>query len=141
VFDINGTEALVLLLLALILMGPTRLPKYAQQLGRLARKARDFARDTKGKVEGELGLQEGEIDWDALDPRKYDPRRIVQDALSDAAPPGLGLRSPRRTSPPAASTAQPHTSLPRPSQREPLGGPAPVKPPVMEEPQHYGDPV
>jgi sec-independent protein translocase protein TatB len=133
VFDINGTEALVLLLLALILMGPTRLPKYAQQLGRLARKARDFARDTKGKVEGELGLQEGDIDWEALNPRHYDPRRIVQEALSDAAPPGLGLRSPR----PASA----HQAQPSPSHREPFSSDPLVKAPVMEEPQPNGDPV
>lgn len=131
VFDINGTEALVLLLLGLILMGPTRLPKYARQLGRLARTVRDFAHDTKGKVEDELGLQEGEIDWAALDPRRYDPRRIVGDALSDAAPPGLGFRSPR---PPAPQRR-------RQLDAEAFGGRPPADPPVMKESQGDGESV
>jgi sec-independent protein translocase protein TatB len=112
VLDINATEGIVLLLLALMLIGPSRLPKYAQDFGRLVRRMRDFARETQTKVETELGVHHGDIAWDALDPRHYDPRRIVRDALTETPHPGLNLRPP---APPARPNPAP----------APAPGPAP----------------
>jgi sec-independent protein translocase protein TatB len=81
VFGINGGELLVLLVVAAIVIGPERLPKYAEQLGQWVRRARRFVADTKERVDAELGEESSGVDWSALDPRKYDPRRIVRDAL------------------------------------------------------------
>jgi sec-independent protein translocase protein TatB len=94
-FDINSGEALLLLLLGLILIGPSRLPRYAQQAGRLARRARGYLREAKTKVEGELGLSEGEVDWRSMDPRQYDPRKIVREALAEDPESKLGLYRPK----------------------------------------------
>lgn len=79
-FGINGAEALVLLVIALLVIGPERLPGYAEQLGRWARSARDVAAGTRRELSAELGA---DLDWEKLDPRRYDPRRIVRDALLD----------------------------------------------------------
>lgn len=85
-FGINGGELLVLLVVAALVIGPERLPGYAEQLGLWVRKARSFIRDAKARVDEELGDEVGDVDWSALDPRKYDPRRIVRDALLEDDP-------------------------------------------------------
>ena len=82
-FDINGGEFLVLGAVAVVVLGPERLPTYAAQLGKLVREARTFARNAREQVRGEMGDEFDDIDWQKLDPRRYDPRRIVRDALLD----------------------------------------------------------
>jgi sec-independent protein translocase protein TatB len=83
VFDINGGELLVLAAVGVIVLGPERLPQYAAQLGKLVRQARSFARTARAQMREELGEDFDDIDWQSLDPRKYDPRRIVREALLD----------------------------------------------------------
>ncbi|MDQ1290100.1 MAG: sec-independent protein translocase protein TatB [Actinomycetota bacterium] len=80
---INGSEFIVLLVVAAVVLGPERLPHYAQQLARLIRELRRMATGAQEKVREELGPDFDEVDWRALDPRRYDPRRIVRDALKD----------------------------------------------------------
>jgi sec-independent protein translocase protein TatB len=81
VFGINGGEWIVLIVLALVLIGPERLPHYAEQLGRGARHLRGLL----GMVR-ERAAQEG-VEWEQLDPRRYDPRRIVSEALTEPTRP------------------------------------------------------
>ena len=82
-FGINGAEFVVLLVVAVIVIGPERLPRYAEQLGAFVRTARGFLKDAKSRVDEELGPEVGDVDWSKLDPRQYDPRRIVREALLD----------------------------------------------------------
>ena len=108
-FDINGTEMLLLLLIAVLVIGPKRLPKYAEQLGQWARRARRFAQDAKVRVDEELGDEVRDVDWTSLDPRKYDPRRIVREALLDdppttPPPPGRPPTKPQSARPRAAAS-------------------------------------
>ncbi len=81
--DINGGELLVLLVVGVIVLGPERLPQYAAQLARFVRQARSFARTARDQMREELGEDFDDIDWESLDPRRYDPRRIVREALLD----------------------------------------------------------
>lgn len=83
-FDINGAEFLVLLVIVLVVVGPERLPEYAAQLGRLVRHLRKLAMGAKEQVRAELGPEFDDVDWAKLDPRQYDPRRIVREALTEA---------------------------------------------------------
>jgi sec-independent protein translocase protein TatB len=82
-FGINGGEFLVLALVALLVVGPERLPEYAAQLARLVKQARRMALGAREQVRAELGPEFDDVDWRKLDPRQYDPRRIVKEALSD----------------------------------------------------------
>ncbi|PWJ56190.1 sec-independent protein translocase protein TatB [Quadrisphaera granulorum] len=81
-FGINPGEFAVLLLVVLIVVGPERLPQYAQQLGRMVREGRKMAMGLREQVRGELGPEFDDVDWKKLDPRQYDPRKIIADALS-----------------------------------------------------------
>ena len=91
-FGINGAEFLILLAVAVLVVGPERLPRYAEQLAHAVRRLRHFLGDAKERVATELGDDVKDVDWEALDPRRYDPRRIVREALldGDPAPPSSG---------------------------------------------------
>lgn len=82
---INAYEFIVLLLLAVILLGPERLPQYAQKLGQWVRQGRRMAEDAKVRFREETGTDFDEVDWEKYDPRQYDPRRIIRDALAEEA--------------------------------------------------------
>jgi sec-independent protein translocase protein TatB len=86
VFDINGWEFIVLILLAVLVLGPERLPEYAAKLGRFVRQAKAMAEKAKTQLKDEMGPEFSDVDWHAYDPRQYDPRRIVREALTDPDP-------------------------------------------------------
>lgn len=85
-FGINGWELGLIVVLAVVLIGPERLPGYAEQLGRAVRRARGYLTDARSRVDEELGPEFRDVDWSKLDPRQYDPRKIVRDALMDDTP-------------------------------------------------------
>ncbi|WP_347350606.1 preprotein translocase subunit TatA [Intrasporangium sp.] len=84
--DINGWEFILLVVLAVVILGPERLPDYAAKLARLVRQAKGLAERAKTQLKDEMGPEFSDIDWRAYDPRQYDPRRIVRDALSTPDP-------------------------------------------------------
>jgi sec-independent protein translocase protein TatB len=90
VIDINGGEFVVLVVLAVLLIGPERLPRYAAQLAVLVKRAKVLLQDAKSRVDAELGDDFKDVDWSKLDPRQYDPRRIVREALLDDGPAPAG---------------------------------------------------
>lgn len=79
-------KLLIVGIIAVFLLGPERLPYYASQLGKFVRSMRDFANGAKDRMREEMGPEFDDVDWQKLDPRQYDPRRIIRDALSDADP-------------------------------------------------------
>ncbi|MEJ2578423.1 MAG: Sec-independent protein translocase TatB [Kineosporiaceae bacterium] len=83
-FGVNPSEFLVLLLVAAVVLGPERLPQYAQQLARLVRELSRMAQGAADQAKAEMGPEFDDVDWQKLDPRQYDPRRIVREALADA---------------------------------------------------------
>ncbi|MGO1542722.1 MAG: twin-arginine translocase TatA/TatE family subunit [Gulosibacter sp.] len=80
-------EKLLLIgIIAVFIFGPDRLPKLAEQLAHFIKRARAWTEDAKTRVSEEMGEDFTEEDWRKLDPRQYDPRRIVRDAWNDADP-------------------------------------------------------
>lgn len=104
---LHGGEIVLLILAALILLGPSRLPEYAAKLGQGVRYLRDLAEGAKGQIEEELGPTFQDIDWRQLDPRQYDPRRIVRDALTTPPRPAREASSASGTAPQDGSDARP----------------------------------
>ena len=81
-------EKLVLIgVIAALIIGPERLPRYAEGLAALVRRAREFATSARQRVSDEMGEDFSDVDWRTLDPRQYDPRRIIREALLDDTPP------------------------------------------------------
>jgi sec-independent protein translocase protein TatB len=86
VFGLTFEKLLIIGVIAVFLLGPERLPHYAAQLGRLVRSLRDLASGAKDRMREEMGPDFDDVDWKKLDPRQYDPRRIIREALSDVDP-------------------------------------------------------
>lgn len=82
---INTPEFFLILLIAAVVIGPERLPTYAAQFGRVVRELRNMARGATEKVKEEMGDSFGDLS--DLDPRQYDPRRILREALADDVKP------------------------------------------------------
>lgn len=74
-------KILVILVIAMVVLGPERLPGYAKKLGELTRSVKRMADGAKDRLRDEMGPDFDEVDWKQLDPRQYDPRRIIRDAL------------------------------------------------------------
>lgn len=74
-------KILVILVIAVVLLGPERLPGYAKKFGDLVRGVKRMADGAKDRLRDEMGPEFDEVDWKQLDPRQYDPRRIIRDAL------------------------------------------------------------
>lgn len=86
VFGLTFEKLLIIGVIAVFLLGPERLPHYAAQLGRLVRSLRDMANGAKDRMRNEMGSDFDDVDWKKLDPRQYDPRRIIREALTDVDP-------------------------------------------------------
>ena len=83
VFGINGSEFLVIILVAVIVVGPQRLPEYTRKLTQLVRQLRVFLANARSQIAEEVGPEMADLDLSSLDPRQYDPRKIVRDALGE----------------------------------------------------------
>ncbi|WP_423924176.1 Sec-independent protein translocase TatB [Frigoribacterium sp. 2-23] len=85
-FGLTFDKLLIVGVLAVFLLGPDRLPGYASKLAQLVRTLRGMADTAKDRMRDEMGPEFDDVEWQKLDPRQYDPRRIIRDALLDAPP-------------------------------------------------------
>jgi len=85
-FGLTFDKLLIIGIVAVFLLGPERLPHYASQLARLVKTVRSMANGAKDRMREEMGPDFDDIDWKKLDPRQYDPRRIIREALLDDEP-------------------------------------------------------
>jgi sec-independent protein translocase protein TatB len=83
VFGINGGEFLILLVVAVLVIGPDRMPEYAAKLAKMVKQVRTLADTAKVQLREQMGPDFEDVDWKQYDPRQYDPRRIVREALLD----------------------------------------------------------
>ncbi|MGC5616182.1 twin-arginine translocase TatA/TatE family subunit [Georgenia sp. Z1491] len=82
-------KLVVVLVVASLVIGPSRLPGYAARLGEVVRGLRDAVEATRTRTENELGVPLSVDEWrDAV--RRYDPRRVVREALAEEPVGGVG---------------------------------------------------
>lgn len=122
-FGINGYELLVLILVVLVVAGPEKLPEFAAQLARLTREFKRIATGARERVREELGPEFDDMDLSVFDPRQYDPRRIVRDALLEDEP-----SAPR----PRPRADRRGVTAPRPPARPAVGAQAATPPPTPD---------
>ncbi|WP_435743716.1 Sec-independent protein translocase TatB [Microbacterium sp. PMB16] len=92
-FGLTFEKMLLIGLIAVLIIGPERLPKAAEGFSRMVRKAGEYIRDTKSKMRDEIGPDLDDVDWRKLDPRQYDPRRIIRDALMEEPQPATATKA------------------------------------------------
>lgn len=82
-FGLTPDKLIIIVIIAVLLIGPDRLPGYAARLAQLVKQLRTFADGAKDRMREEMGEDFDEVDWRKLDPRQYDPRRIIREALTE----------------------------------------------------------
>lgn len=101
-FDFAFSELLVICVVALVVLGPTRLPGLVRKVGRWVGKARAMARDFREQLENEVNLEE--LTRAAKSQQKSTPP--AADASANAAT-MADAPSPPGTAPAAAAAAAP----------------------------------
>lgn len=86
-FGLTIEKILLIGVIFAIIVGPEKLPDYAEKLARFTRQAGGMVKDARSRMRDEVGSEVDELDWRKLDPRQYDPRRIIREALMDDTPP------------------------------------------------------
>ena len=126
-FGLTFEKLLLIGVIAVFVIGPERLPAYSAKFGQLVRKLKDLSSGAKDRIKEELGEDFDEVEWKKLDPRQYDPRRIIREALLEDSVPGVG-DAPSRTSmspiaaPVASESAYAKSQARKRAQRDPQAG-------------------
>jgi sec-independent protein translocase protein TatB len=81
-FGVGLPELAVILVVAVVVFGPDRLPDYARQAGQLVRQLRAFARTAQQDLRNELGPEYADLKLTDLDPRVAIRKHILE-ALDD----------------------------------------------------------
>ena len=99
-------EIAVLLVLALFVFGPERLPSLAADAGRTLRQVRRYVRSMTADLQSELGPELGDVDLASLNPRTFVARHLLDDDEEPGAPAAPAPRRPA-SAPLAAGEAAP----------------------------------
>jgi sec-independent protein translocase protein TatB len=82
VFGVGLPELAVIAFVAVLVFGPDKLPDFARQAGRMARKVREFANEARDELREELGPEFADLDFKDLDPRTIVRKHIIE-AMND----------------------------------------------------------
>ncbi|MEJ6550720.1 preprotein translocase [Corynebacterium sp. USCH3] len=95
-FGLTIEKLIVIGFIAAVIIGPQRLPLYAEKLAAAIRNIRGFTEAARGRAERDFGVNSEVMDPAAWNRQwqRYDPRRIVRDALADE---GSGAAPARET--------------------------------------------
>ncbi|MFJ8883472.1 sec-independent translocase [Streptomyces sp. NPDC102402] len=89
--DIGALELLTLVVLAVLVFGPEKLPKVIQDVTRTIRKIREFSDSAKEDIRSELGPQFKDFEFEDLNPKTF-VRKQLMDGDDD-----LGLKEIRES--------------------------------------------
>jgi sec-independent protein translocase protein TatB len=76
-FDIGPLELVALAVIALLVLGPDKLPRYAADAARMLRQVRRMANDAKSEVSRELGPELQDISMADLNPRSLVRKHLL----------------------------------------------------------------
>jgi Tat protein translocase TatB subunit len=136
---VQGGEWIVIVLVALVVFGPERLPELSRKLGGWARELRNAAKEMREGLEAEVSeVQKAKAEL-------TDPVREVRKAVRDTArlaaesnPTRLEWKGPKPLSGPTPDQAL--ADLDRIEQGEaPVDGPAVVEPSIADHPEPGGE--
>jgi sec-independent protein translocase protein TatB len=94
VFGVGVPEIAVLLVVAVVVFGPDRLPDMARQAARMLHTLRGFARNAQNELRDELGPEYADLQLRDLDPRTIVKKHIME-AMNEPDEPRPRARSAR----------------------------------------------
>jgi len=83
VFGIGLPELMVIIVVAVVVFGPDRLPDFARQAGRFVRQVRRFTQSARDDIRSELGPEFADFELTDLDPRKA-VRKYIEEAWDES---------------------------------------------------------
>lgn len=101
-FDVGLMELAVIAVVAVVALGPDRLPEVARQAAILVRKARGLAHSARDELRDELGPQ-----YSDLQLRDLDPRTIVRKHIAEAMAEEDRLEAERKAAAQSLAQGQP----------------------------------
>jgi sec-independent protein translocase protein TatB len=79
--DIGPLELVTLVVLAVLVFGPEKLPKMIQDVTRTIRKIRDFSESAKADIREELGPEFKDFEFEDLNPKTFIRKQLDNDEL------------------------------------------------------------
>jgi len=79
--DIGPLELVTLIILAVLVFGPDKLPKVIQDVTRTIRKIRDFSDSAKQDIREELGPEFKDFEFEDLNPKTFIRKQLDNDDL------------------------------------------------------------
>lgn len=76
--DIGALELVTLVILAVLVFGPDKLPKVIQDVSRFIRKVREFSDNAKEDIRSELGPEFKDFDFEDLNPKKFVRKQLSE---------------------------------------------------------------
>ncbi|MFP8883664.1 sec-independent translocase [Streptomyces mangrovi] len=77
-FDIGPLELIALVILAILVFGPEKLPKVIQDTARFIRKVREFSDSARDDIRRELGPEFKDFDFEDLNPRNFARKHLLE---------------------------------------------------------------
>jgi sec-independent protein translocase protein TatB len=105
-FEVGFTEILVISVLALVVLGPEKLPRVAAQIGRWVGRARAMARQFREQLEDEVTLSETNKAKAKESARAEQDVAAAQSATAPSPTPGADASTPADASAPYGSSTQ-----------------------------------
>ncbi|MFD5429454.1 sec-independent translocase [Streptomyces sp. NPDC127084] len=81
--DIGALELVTLVVLAVLVFGPDKLPKVVQDVSRFIRKVREFSDNAKHDIRRELGPEFKDFDFDDLNPKAFIRKQLENEDLRE----------------------------------------------------------
>jgi len=86
VFGIDAIDLVIILVLAVVMFGPERLPEYSRKAARIFVYLRDIANSAKGTLRTELGPEYSDLELRDLHPKAFIAKHMREEvALIDEA--------------------------------------------------------
>ena len=79
--DIGPLELVTIVIVAVLVFGPDKLPKVIQDVTRTIRKIRDFSESAKQDIRSELGPEFKDFEFEDLNPKTFLRKQLENDEL------------------------------------------------------------
>jgi sec-independent protein translocase protein TatB len=120
--SLGWLEIGALLVLALLIFGPDKLPNVARDAARMLKELRAMAQGARSQIRSELGPEFADFDLDTLNPKSFVRKHLLEDedpfaGLNEAGIPNNPIETPLAT--PNGSAPVPPAAVAKPAKFDP----------------------
>ena len=108
--SLGWLEIVTLMVVALLVFGPDKLPSVAREAAQILRQVRTLTRNARSQIKSELGPEFSDFDLDSLNPRTFVRKNLFEDDEDDARGRTDGPPRPRPRAPGEQAPYDPDTT-------------------------------